>query len=366
MASSSTTRVTVIGAGVIGLTSALVLSRDPKNKVLVLAEFMPGDYDIGYASPWAGANFLPMGEEGSLQARLETETWPILKHLAQDVPEACIQVLDTVMYTRDEDKETASNPHVRPGEDPWWKDVVDNYHTIPAASLPSGIAAGVKFTSVCISTALYLPYLVGQCRRQGVVFQRRKLGHIAEAASVPHPDGHMPQVLVNATGLGSRWIQGVEDQDMVPARGQTMLVRNEPGVMMGVSMGKNGEGFGYCMTRAAGGGTILGGCYEINKFDSNPDPNLAQRIMKNCVEFCPQLVGPGEGVEGLKVVRHAVGLRPVRLSGVRIEKETLKDVPVPVVHCYGHGGWGYQTSWASANMVTRLVQEAIARPKAKL
>lgn len=46
-------------AGVIGLTTALVLSRDPRNSVLVVAEFMPGDYDIGYASCWAGANFYP-------------------------------------------------------------------------------------------------------------------------------------------------------------------------------------------------------------------------------------------------------------------------------------------------------------------
>lgn len=57
-------------AGVIGLTSALLLANDPRNKVLVVAEFMPGDYDIGYASPWAGANFFPyepssfQGEKG--------------------------------------------------------------------------------------------------------------------------------------------------------------------------------------------------------------------------------------------------------------------------------------------------------------
>lgn len=26
----------------------------------VIAKHMPGDYDIEYASPWAGANFLPL------------------------------------------------------------------------------------------------------------------------------------------------------------------------------------------------------------------------------------------------------------------------------------------------------------------
>lgn len=46
-------------AGVSGLTTAYLLSKDPANKVTVLAKHMPGDYDIEYASPWAGANYMP-------------------------------------------------------------------------------------------------------------------------------------------------------------------------------------------------------------------------------------------------------------------------------------------------------------------
>ncbi|CAK7205406.1 D-amino acid oxidase [Sporothrix eucalyptigena] len=51
--------IVVVGAGVTGLTSALLLSRDPANKVTIVARHMPGDYDIEYTSPWAGANVLP-------------------------------------------------------------------------------------------------------------------------------------------------------------------------------------------------------------------------------------------------------------------------------------------------------------------
>ena len=42
-----------------GLTSAYLLSKSKENKVTVIAKHMPGDYDIEYASPWAGANVLP-------------------------------------------------------------------------------------------------------------------------------------------------------------------------------------------------------------------------------------------------------------------------------------------------------------------
>lgn len=45
-------------AGVSGLTSALLLARKG-HAVTVISKHMPGDYDIEYTSPWAGANMLP-------------------------------------------------------------------------------------------------------------------------------------------------------------------------------------------------------------------------------------------------------------------------------------------------------------------
>lgn len=51
--------LTWIRAGVTGLTTAYLLSQDPANKITVIAKHMPGDYDIEYASPWAGANYMP-------------------------------------------------------------------------------------------------------------------------------------------------------------------------------------------------------------------------------------------------------------------------------------------------------------------
>lgn len=46
-------------AGVSGLTTAYLLSKDASNHVTVVAKHMPGDYDIEYCSPWAGANYFP-------------------------------------------------------------------------------------------------------------------------------------------------------------------------------------------------------------------------------------------------------------------------------------------------------------------
>ena len=84
--------------------------------------------------------------------------------------------------------------------------------------------------------------------------------------------------------------------------------------------------------------------------------------MKRCVEICPELT-EGKGIEALSVIRHGVGLRPMREGGPRVEKEHIADTTV--VHNYGHGGYGFQASYGSAKAAQELVKSALAR-KAKL
>jgi hypothetical protein len=114
-----------------------------------------------------------------------------------------------------------------------------------------------------------------------------------------------------------------------------------------------------------GGGTVLGGSYQKNNWDPNPDPNLAIRIMKRCIELCPGLVGKGQGIEGLSIIRHGVGLRPLRQDGPRVEKEKIDGVWV--VHNYGHGGYGYQASYGCATSALEEVNQALQQTnRAKL
>lgn len=96
-------------AGVNGLTSAYLLSQNPSNTVTLVAKHMPGDYDVEYCSPWAGANYMPWvypsfiqamdltlgrtGKDGTLQAQWERATWPKLKELTEKSPDAGIHFL---------------------------------------------------------------------------------------------------------------------------------------------------------------------------------------------------------------------------------------------------------------------------------
>jgi glycine/D-amino acid oxidase-like deaminating enzyme len=111
-----------------------------------------------------------------------------------------------------------------------------------------------------------------------------------------------------------------------------------------------------------GGGTILGGCYQIGNWNVSPDPDLAESIKKGCLAMCPKLT-QRRGVEELSVIRYGVGFRPLRPQGVRIAAERVKGVLV--IHNYGHGGWGYQSSYGSAAAVLLLVERE-AKVKAKI
>jgi len=153
------------------------------------------------------------------------------------------------------------------------------------------------------------------------------------------------------------------DATVIPARGQTVLVRNEVDGMYACSRTADGDDeMAYVMQRAAGGGTLLGGCYQKGNWDPLPDPNLAVRIMSRAVKLCPSLT-KGEGIEALSIIRHGVGLRPLRAGGVRLEREWVGGKGggegVWVVHNYGHGGFGYQSSYGCAERVVRMVGEVV-------
>jgi D-amino-acid oxidase len=246
---------------------------------------------------------------------------------------------------------------------------LNQHRVLPKSELPEGIDGGTAFTSVCINTALYLPWLASQCLKHSVQLRRGILSHISEAANLHH-SGKRADLIVNCTGLSSLKLGGVEDKALYPGRGQIVVVRNDPfDTMYSISGTDDGSDEAtYIMHRAAGGGCVLGGCLQKDNWESQPDPNLAIRIMKRCVDLCPKLVPEGKGIEALSIIRHGVGLRPMRVGGPRVEKEVISapdDKQVPVVHNYGHGGYGYQTSYGCTAVVEQLVNEAL-QTKARL
>jgi len=151
------------------------------------------------------------------------------------------------------------------------------FRTLSKDELAPGIDSAIKFTSVCINTALYLPWLISKCLENKVIFKRAVFGHISEVSNL-EPSREV-DLVVSCTGLMAPKLGGVEDQAVVPARGQIVVVRNEDGKMINLSGTDDGDDEAcYIMARAAGGGTVIGGFYQKGNWESQPDSNLATRI----------------------------------------------------------------------------------------
>lgn len=260
------------------------------------------------------------------------------------------------LYRRSKDKEQLRGSSTMLSNvfasDPWYRELVDDFRDLRQEELPDGVASGCEFGSVCINPALYLPWLVGQCRANGVTFHRKTLAHISDARHL-NIDGVKADIVVNATGLSARKLGGVMDTTMYPIRGQTVVVRNVAPYMAVESGTDDGEDQAtYLMTRAVGGGTILGGTSQVGNWESQPDLNVASQIMQRAASLVPALTD-GRGPQKLDIIRHGVGLRPGREAGVRLEKEKVDGMWV--VHNYGHAGWGYQGSYGCAEDVASLV-----------
>jgi D-amino-acid oxidase len=117
--------------------------------------------------------------------------------------------------------------------------------------MPPDHSSGVGFTSVCVNTAIYLPWLLGQCLKNGVICKRGIAKHVSDAADM-HSTGKAA-IVINCTGLMSSKLGGVEDEKVYPARGQVVVVRNDPGVMSTTSGTDDGaDEATYIMARAAG------------------------------------------------------------------------------------------------------------------
>lgn len=119
--------------------------------------------------------------------------------------------------------------------------------------------------TVSINPQIYLPYLQSELLALGATFIRQHVSHIREAFTLTSP---RPSAVVNATGLLALKLGGVQDENMYPIRGQTILVSNKCSKMYSFTSSKqeSNQEWAYIIPRACGGGTILGGCRQADNW----------------------------------------------------------------------------------------------------
>lgn len=224
-------------------------------------------------------------------------------------------------------------------------------------SIQTGLIEGAtllaSFTTVNIDTPVYLPYLLARFLAKGGSIIRSSVQHISqvlEGALTPFK----PDALAVCAGIGARFLGGVEDKDVYPIRGQTVLIR-APWVKFSRSLNRTGADT-YIIPRRSGDVSetviytgpyqtfncsrqiILGGTRDANDWYPNPRPETRIAILKRAIALAPELAPPGtqnptyEDLIPL-IVEDGCGLRPARKGGIRLEREIVSGTPV--VHNYG-------------------------------
>jgi hypothetical protein len=119
------------------------------------------------------------------------------------------------------------------------------YRLLDESELPPGAKWGKEYDTFCIDPTVYLPYLQINCISLGIHFKRATLTHISEAFSL-HRTSNPAAVVINCTGVMASKLGGVEDDKVVPVKGQLVVVRNECLGMLCMSGGKDRPAGEYC------------------------------------------------------------------------------------------------------------------------
>lgn len=323
--------------------------------VTIVAKNVPGDLDLNYTSPWAGADWHSFASDEDKEMQdFDKPGYTEFLSLAKNEPRSGIVVRNSVCY------DTTEYAEKRGSEIPWFSHFAENFRLLPKKSLPDGMAQGFSFDTVVITTPIYLQYLLAKCLERGATLKRSTVYHVNDAFKL-HSAGPA-NCVVNCTGLLAAKLEGVKDKNVYPIRGQTILVENNCKSVMSVMFydEENANEMTYIMPRKEGG-CIIGGCFLENDSCGELNKEMSVRILERAKKWCPELVDPAKGnPTEFKVVRENVGLRPARKGGYRIEVDPSNP---RIVHNYGHGGAGYQSSYGTCEKACALVDSVCKKSK---
>lgn len=303
-------QITVVGAGVIGLTTALALEeRGHDVRILAAATGAHTTSDVAGAV-WFPYRAGPPAKVAIWAAR--TRSW--LETFASE-HEAGVDLLTGYEITTDEGMDPPR---------PWWAAAID----VARAPAPvTGAPLAWQFAAPRVEPARFLPWLAARLRASIEVAQ------VSDLAAVSG------DLVVNCTGLGARTLVG--DPEVSALFGQIVIAA--PGAVdltVTVTDHRDPDAIFYVIPRRHE--LVLGGVTRAMAHDAahERDPDVSRRILDHAAAL---------GIPIGEVLRERTGLRPYR-NEVRLERVGR------VIHNYGHGGAGFTLCHGCAEDVVALAE----------
>ncbi|PWN36110.1 nucleotide-binding domain-containing protein [Meira miltonrushii] len=374
---NQTLDILIIGAGVIGITIACALLSKGHRVKIVTRDLPFEERSEQCASPWAGAIWYPFEDEWNetcKQSYFEKQTFEVMQRMKGDTnvkldylsqrfqDNLPIFSDDILAYSRtrrvlDQDRisETLKIP--------WWKDVVVNFCEIDERVQ--------DFTTFSLQPTEYLKRLLDHYKCDRLTFHRGTASSLARAKEQFLPNADL---IINASGLGARYLADVNDKLVMPIRGQTIVIKKQSALEVNqgddqiqslfVEGTRDGHDMIYVISRADSDEILLGGSAEPDSFSTLPDKDQIQRIIQGTKQYSHHLCADlQKSITDPSIIHTGVGLRPGRKGGPRLDwQEEKKDINgkqilPPVIHAYGSGKTGFQVSWGVAIEVMRMVEE---------
>ncbi|KAI9486483.1 MAG: hypothetical protein EXX96DRAFT_516544 [Benjaminiella poitrasii] len=317
----SSKSIVVIGAGITGLTTALLLMEKGYKNILVVVKYLPGSMCIEYTPPYEGAHWRIMAKNDDILLQTsDTIGYKKFMKLAENEISTCIEITPSFDYYDDD-----SVPEFT---DPWFKDVVQNFKMLKDC-LPQEAKVGHSYTTILVNTPVYLKWLEIKFKAFGdnALFPTRGQTVVVKAPHIQKKKKKKKKKKT-ITHVGKRFL--------------TIFF------ITGI------QGINYVIPRSDGT-IVLGG--TANKDDFNPfaDDAVNKILLEKTIKLCPELVLNNQPSE---IVRFAVGLRPTRIGGPCIENEILNNLDTKTfTHAYGHGGFEVQASWGSVEYVIEMTEK---------
>lgn len=306
----------VIGAGVVGLTSALsLLNLGHRVEILSAAR------GSQTCSANAGAIWGPfLSKEDDRVFDWSFRTLEVLRELAQ-ISGSGVSIVDGVLAA---DYET---------EIPDWFKLLNQDHDYDG-EMPEGYVRCWRYSVPIIDMPEYLCWLEREVVKAGGRFEQRKV--LGFEALLDRYD-----FVVNCTGMGSKEL--CNDDQLYPAKGQLIVVEN-PGVQDFFAERGDLTNLFYWMPQ--GKKVVIGGTAEEDFEHRDVDQHQVDRMLQKAQALEPRFASSS-------IIDTRVGFRPCRET-VRLEADSSDE---RLIHNYGHGGSGVSISWGCAQDLTKLVPQ---------
>ena len=251
--------VAVIGAGVMGLTTARLVQEAGFPVTIYTAELTPQT-----TSSVAGGQISPFGHfsEDSVTPEWRAQfaaamaySWQRWQILVGD--KYGVRWLPTYEETR------RTEPTELERFMPDWRVLSPADHPFPVDTI-------VRYRTMYVETGRFLRQLTADVLTAGGEIRVQRFTSPADLAALPE------KLIFNCTGIGARDLFG--DQDLHPVRGQLAVLAPQPEVNYAAA-----GSWGYMFSRPDG--ILLGGTFERDVWDTTPNPAAISRIVTSHRDF---------------------------------------------------------------------------------